>query len=167
MTGKRLSDWIRLRGLVSRQNDAGKGIPAGLVMACFRTCLHTLADTTQDVRRLADRLHQFCCDDSNGGRHFTSAFLAKYEHARRSICYVNAGHNPPLLHRASGSIVQIDATGMRFGMFRNATYDMGQVPVEPGDLLLIYTDGVVEAANEAEDEYGLDWVGDRLPAPLA
>jgi sigma-B regulation protein RsbU (phosphoserine phosphatase) len=135
---------------------AGKGIPAGLLTACFRSSLRTLTDTTQDLRDLVDRLSRFCCSDSNGGRHFTSAFLAKYDDATRSLCYVNAGHNPPLLRRASGSIERLDATGIPFGMFRTATYEVGQISVEPGDLLLIYTDGVVEAVNEAGDEYGFD-----------
>ena len=135
---------------------AGKGIPAGLLMACFRSCLHTLADTTRDLRVLVDRLHRFCCADSNLGRRFTSAFLARYDDATRSLCYVNAGHNPPLLRRASGSIEQLEATGLPFGMFHSAAYEVGQVAAGPGDLLVMYTDGVVEAVNEAGDEYGLD-----------
>ena len=135
---------------------AGKGIPAGLLMACFRSCLHTLADTTRDLRVLVDRLHRFCCADSNLGRRFTSAFLASYDDTTRSLCYVNAGHNPPLLRRSSGSIEQLDATGLPFGMFRNAAYEVGQLTTGPGDLLLMYTDGVTEAENEAGDEYGLD-----------
>ena len=135
---------------------AGKGIPAGLLMACFRSCLHTLADTNLDLRVLTGRLHRFCCADSNLGRRFTSAFLASYDDTTRSLRYVNAGHNPPLLRHASGSIEQLDATGLPFGMFPNAAYEVGQLVAGPGDLLLMYTDGVVEAVNEAGDEYGSD-----------
>ena len=135
---------------------AGKGIPAGLLTACFRSCLHTLADTTADLRDLARRLHDSCCGESGGGRHFTTAVLAKYDSPARSLEYVNAGHNPPLLRSASGSITQLDATGMPFGMFRPAAYEARRVLVGPGDLLLIYTDGIVEAVNHAGDEYGLD-----------
>ncbi len=135
---------------------AGKGIPAGLLMACFRSCLHTLADTTRELPDLVARLHSFCCANSHNGRHFTTAFLAQYEAATGSILYVNAGHNAPLLRRASGPIVQLDVGGVPFGVFADAAHEIGQLSVCPGDLLLIYTDGVVEAVNEAGEEYGLD-----------
>lgn len=135
---------------------AGKGIPAGLLMACFRSCLHTLADTSLELPDLIARLHSFCCADSYSGRRFTTAFLAQYHAATGSILYVNAGHNPPLLRRASGPIEPLQAGGVPFGLFANAAYELGQLSVCPGDLLLIYTDGVVEAVNETGDEYGLD-----------
>jgi serine phosphatase RsbU (regulator of sigma subunit) len=135
---------------------AGKGIPAGLLMACFRSCLHTLTDTARELPDLIARLHSFCCANSYGGRRFTTAFLAQYDAATGSILYVNAGHNPPLLRRASGPIVQLDAGGVPFGVFANATHEIGQLSVCPGDLLLIYTDGAVEAVSETGEEYGLD-----------
>ena len=133
---------------------AGKGIPAGLLMACFRTCLHTLADTARDLADLVDRLNRSCCRDSNQGRRFTSAFLAQYDGS--VLRYVNAGHNPPMLRRAMGAITQFGASGVPFGMFPNAAYDVSEVPIEPGDLLLLYTDGVVEAENDAGEQYGVD-----------
>lgn len=80
---------------------AGKGIPAGLLMAGFRSCLHTLADATRELPDLIARLHSFCCTDSYNGRRFTTAFIAQYDAATGSLLYVNAGHNPPLLRRAS------------------------------------------------------------------
>jgi len=135
---------------------AGKGIPAGLLMAGFRSCLHTLAGATRELPVLVTRLHSFCCADSGDGRRFTTAFLAQYDAATGAIVYVNAGHNPPLLRRSSGPIVQLEAGGVPFGVFASATYEAGQLSVSPGDLLLIYTDGVVEAVNEAGEEYGLD-----------
>jgi phosphoserine phosphatase RsbU/P len=135
---------------------AGKGIPAGLLMACFRTCLRTLANTIYDLADLIAPLHRSCCADSNGGQRFTTAFLAQYDTATRSLFYVNAGHNPPLLRRASGCIEQLEAGGPPFGTFADAVYDIGRVQTAPGDLLLMYTDGVVEAVKETGDEYGLD-----------
>jgi len=135
---------------------AGKGIPAGLLMACFRTRLHTLSRSTGDLADLVATLERGCCDDSYNGCRFTTAFLARYDPATRSLFYVNAGHNPPLLRSSSRPIVELDAGGLPFGMFPDTTYALGQVVVGPGDLLLMYTDGVVEAANEAGDEFGLD-----------
>ena len=135
---------------------AGKGIPAGLLMACFRSCLRTLAGTARALSDLIGPLHRSCCADSCEGRRFTTAFLAQYDSATGSLYYVNAGHSPPLLRRSSGLLTELEAGGLPFGMFADATYEAGQILVGPGDLLLVYTDGVVEAVNEAGDEYGLD-----------
>jgi sigma-B regulation protein RsbU (phosphoserine phosphatase) len=135
---------------------AGKGIPAGLLMACLRSCLHTLAFTTRDVSDLMTRLNESCFADSYGGRHFTTVFLAEYTAATGCIAYINAGHNPPLLRRASGAIGQLETGGLPCGTFPNSKYEVGRRTVSPGDTLLIYTDGVVEAVNDRGDEYGLD-----------
>jgi serine phosphatase RsbU (regulator of sigma subunit) len=135
---------------------AGKGIPAGLLMACFRSCLHTLAGTNRGLSDLMSRLNRSCFADSYGGRHFTTAFLAEYSTATGSIAYINAGHNPPLLRDASGSIARLEIGGLPCGTFPDATYEIGHLTLGPNALLLIYTDGVVEAVNDAGDEYGLD-----------
>ncbi len=70
--------------------------------------------------------------------------------------FVHAGHNPPLLRDASGSIAQLEIGGLPCGTFPDATYEVGHIAAGPGDLLLIYSDGVVEAVDAAGDEYGLD-----------
>lgn len=135
---------------------AGKGIPAGLVMAGFRACLHTLARSASTLADLAAGLHSSCCEDSYEGRRFTTAFLAQYDPATRALLYVCAGHNPPLLRSASGAIKPLDAGGPPFGTFPGATFEVGELSVGPGDLLLMYTDGIIEAVNEAGEEYGFD-----------
>ena len=134
---------------------AGKGIPAGLLMACFRACLHTLT-VTADLSSLVAPLNRFCVADSLGGRHYTTAFLAQYCPGRGFLPYVNAGHNPPLLRRTSGTILELEAGGLPLGTFADSVYEVGQVVIEPGDLLLIYTDGVTEAVNESGGEFGLE-----------
>lgn len=142
--------------LLAVADVAGKGIPAGLLMACFRSCLHTLAGSTRDLGDLVARLHCFCLADSGDGRHFTTAFLAQYHPLAGSLAYINAGHNPPLLRRASGAILELDVGGLPCGAFPGTEYRVGSVIASPGDLLLIYTDGIVEAMNDAQEEYGLD-----------
>lgn len=133
---------------------AGKGIPAGLLMACFRSCLRTLVATGRELREIIDPLHRACCTDSREGRCFTTAFIAQY--ASGCLRYVNAGHNPPLLRRASGALTELDVGGVPFGTFAGASYEMGEIPVNADDVLVVYTDGVVEAENEAGEEYGMD-----------
>ena len=134
---------------------AGKGIPAGLLMAGFRSSLHALAGTTRDLSELMTRLNRSSFADSYGGRHFTTVFLAEYDAGSHSIAYINAGHNPPLLRSASGTIAQLETGGLPCGAFPNPSYEIGRLSAGPGDLLLIYTDGVVEAVNDAGEEYGL------------
>ncbi len=139
---------------------AGKGIPAGLLMAGFRSCLHTLAESATGLQELGAPLQHFCCDDSNQGRRFTSAFLAQYEPG--ILRYLNAGHNPPLLRRATGEILALEAGSVPFGMFRNTRYAVAEAAVGPGDVLLIYTDGVVEAVNDAGQEFGMERLSDFM-----
>lgn len=143
---------------------AGKGIPAGLLMACFRSCLHTLAGTTCDLADLALRLNRPCFADSFGGRHFTTAFFAQYWSCSHSISYINAGHNPALLRSNSGEVTSLMTGGLPCGAFPNALYETGTAPLRQGDLLLIYTDGIVEAVNESGHEYGIDRLTEFLRA---
>ena len=133
---------------------AGKGIPSGLLMAGFRSCLHTLAGSGCSFHDLVAQLQIFCAADSDEGRHFTSAFLATYAPGMRTLLYVNAGHNPPFLRRSSGKVDLLEAGGVPFGIFPHAQYEFRSIRMDPGDLLLVYTDGVVEAVNEAGEEYG-------------
>jgi len=77
--------------------------------------------------------------------------------------YVSAGHNPALLLRRSGETARLDATGVPVGMFSSSTWKEETVAIAPGDLLCLYTDGLTEAANEAEEEFGME----RLSTALA
>ena len=85
---------------------------------------------------------------------FITAFPAEYEPATRTVTYINAGHNQPLLRRTSGLIERLDVGGLPFGIKTDAIYQIGAVTLEAGDWLVIITDGVVEAVNEADTEYG-------------
>ena len=91
-----------------------------------------------------------------------------------ALTYVNAGQNPPLLRRADGSIERLEGTGIALGMFEGSTYEARETSVRPGDLLILYSDGVTEAENPAGqpfEEAGLGRVvtayGDDPPADLA
>ncbi|HMS08576.1 MAG TPA: PP2C family protein-serine/threonine phosphatase, partial [Pyrinomonadaceae bacterium] len=72
------------------------------------------------------------------------------------LIYINAGHNPPLLCRADGTITQLDSGGLPLGLMEMAQYESGELMLGQGDTLVVYSDGVSEATNEAEDEYGLE-----------
>ena len=87
-------------------------------------------------------------------RRFTTAFIAEYNPATRQLTYVNAGHNDPILRRASGTIERLSDGGMPLGILEDAPYSAGETTLRPGDWLVVFTDGVVEAEDVQRQEYG-------------
>lgn len=133
---------------------AGKSMPAALLMATFQASLHSSAYGAHGLGELVTRLNQFACTRSRGGERFTTAFLGELDVAMRTLSYVNAGHNAPVLRRVSGAIERLQAGGLPFGIDPAARYESGSTKLERNDLLLIFTDGLVEAVNTAGEEYG-------------
>jgi phosphoserine phosphatase RsbU/P len=133
---------------------AGKSVPAALLMATLQASLRTLSGVTSDPLELVERWNHYCCEQNVGGQRFTTAFLAELNPLTRELKYVNAGHNWPVLRRASGQVERLDRGGLPLGLMRNARYECGEAVLAPGDLLLIFTDGLVEAEDHREEEYG-------------
>ena len=90
-----------------------------------------------------------CMYEQSRRRRFTTAFLAELDPATHELVYINAGHNAPMIRRASGAIERLEAGGLPLGILREAKYESGRVSLQPGDWLLIFTDGLVEAVNNA------------------
>jgi serine phosphatase RsbU (regulator of sigma subunit) len=97
---------------------------------------------------------RYACEQSLQGRRFTTAFVAELEPATGALTYVNAGHNWPVLRHASGAIERLEAGGLPLGISTAQPYHCGAATLSPGDLLLIFTDGLVEAEDDREHEYG-------------
>src|SRR6202040_1298079 len=94
---------------------AGKSIPAAMLMATFQASLKTLSTAQVALPELASNMNRYACSNSQGGLRFTTAFLAEYDPVRRTVDYINAGHNNPILRRASGQIERLDVGGLPFG----------------------------------------------------
>ncbi|MGA2856629.1 MAG: PP2C family protein-serine/threonine phosphatase [Candidatus Sulfotelmatobacter sp.] len=133
---------------------AGKSIPAAILMATFQASLKTLSTAQVALPELAANMNRYACTNSQGGLRFTTAFLALYDPISRSFDYINAGHNNPILRRASGQIERLDVGGLPFGIQPDVTYASASVTLAPGDWLIIFTDGLVEAVNASQEEYG-------------
>lgn len=133
---------------------AGKSIPAAMLMATFQASLKTLSTAQVPLPELAANMNRYVCGNSQGGLRFTTAFLAEYDTVQRTFHYINAGHNNPILRRTSGQIERLDVGGLPFGIQPDTKYDSATVTLSPGDWLLIFTDGLVEAQNARQDEYG-------------
>jgi phosphoserine phosphatase RsbU/P len=140
--------------LLAVADVAGKSIPAAMLMATFQASLRTLSVTPSSLRELVASINRYACTNSQGGLRFTTAFLADLDPETRTLTYINAGHNQPMLCRKSGALERLDAGGLPIGISADAPYESGSVVLAPGDWLVIFTDGVIEAMNTRGDEYG-------------
>jgi phosphoserine phosphatase RsbU/P len=137
---------------------AGKSVPAALLMATFQASLQALSATAGSLDELVAGLNRYACAHSLDGRRFTTAFFAEIDPATRVLRYINAGHNAPMLRRSSGRIERLETGGLPLGIpvqdLSDGRYESAEVALRPGDLLVIFTDGLVEAVNPAGEEFG-------------
>jgi sigma-B regulation protein RsbU (phosphoserine phosphatase) len=133
---------------------AGKSVPAALLMATLQASLRTIAGEDASLADLVARLNRYACAHSLDGRRFTTAVLGEYNPATRRLSYVNAGHNAPILRRATGRQETLEVGGLPLGIQSGAKYETAALDLAPGDALIFFTDGVVEALSESGEEYG-------------
>ena len=133
---------------------AGKSVPAALLMATMQASLRTIAGDDAPLDALVARLNRYASAYSLDGRRFTTAILGLYDPATGDLTYVNAGHNAPVLRRSNLSMEFLDKGGLPLGIEPSAVYETGTVSLRAGDVLVMFTDGVVEAFNAADDEFG-------------
>jgi len=140
--------------LLAVADVAGKSIPAALLMATLQASLRTLSATSSTLPELVNGLNRYACTNSQGGLRFTTAFLAEYDPAARNLTYINCGHNNPVLRRTSGEVERLSTGGLPLGIREDASYECASITLQAADWLLIFTDGLVEAFNQSEEEYG-------------
>src|SRR5580693_5684746 len=140
--------------LLAVADVAGKSIPAALLMATFQASLKTLSATSCSLADLVTGMNHYACTNSQSGLRFTTAFMAEFDPASRGMVYINAGHNAPILRRTTGVVERLSNGGLPLGMWTDKTYEAGNLILQPGDWLVIFTDGVVEALNGRDEEYG-------------
>jgi sigma-B regulation protein RsbU (phosphoserine phosphatase) len=131
---------------------SGKGVGAALLMAAFQASLRTLASGDGDPVALVTRLNRAMAENSPESK-FVTVFYAELDPARHTLEYVNAGHNPPLCLRG-GAVHRLAPTGPVVGLLPGATYRSERIPLAPGELLTLYTDGITECEDVEEQEFG-------------
>jgi len=135
---------------------SGKGLAAALMIANVQSSLRTAAMFTgNDLSTLLRVVNHQAYTSSLEG-HYATVFYGIFDPATRALHYVNAGHNPPVVLRLDRSIQWLDDGGAPVGMFQDSTYEEGIAQLYPGDLVLAYTDGVIEAANKSHEEWGIE-----------
>jgi sigma-B regulation protein RsbU (phosphoserine phosphatase) len=133
---------------------SGKGLPASLMMTQLSAFLRAMADRpVEDWGLLAERVNRRMNDVRDRNR-YTTLFAGSLNPLTGDLRYVNGGHNPPLLVRAAGEVLRLAPTGPMVGLLPGVTFREGQAHLDRGDVLVIFTDGLVEAENAAGEDLG-------------
>lgn len=136
---------------------SGHNVGAALIMAETRTFIQAKAKSIQSPAEMMDALNEFLYEDLTRAELFITMFYLKYEADKRKLIYASAGHNPPLLWKTKSQTCEwLDAEGLILGVKKKVTFEVKQIQLQPGDVLLLYTDGITEAANLTGAFFGED-----------
>lgn len=147
--------------LVALGDVTGKGMPAALAMSAASVAIGLLADIDGDIKALAVRLHRQLFK-SFAEEQFITLFLAELSPETGKLRYVNAGHEPPLVVRADGTLDMLDSTTLPMAMIEDIPLDISEATLERGDSVAIFSDGIPEATTNGERFLGLDGVKEAL-----
>jgi len=132
----------------------GKGVPAGLLMTLLRGMLRAEVLSGLPPDRILHDLNHLAQEDLAHSHRFVTLFYSDYDPRSRRLRYANAAHNPPLLwRRQQARVERLDAPGLLIGLQSEADYECHQVRLEPGDVVLYYTDGVTEATGFSGERF--------------
>ena len=133
---------------------ADKGVPAALFMALSRTLIRAVGSNRQAAAQTLERVNDLLLRDSRSDL-FVTVWYGLWTPQTGEICFSSAGHNPPLLVRANGSVEELRTKGIALGVIPNIALQEHTATLEPGDMLIAYTDGVTEAIRSDETEFGV------------
>ncbi len=131
----------------------GKGMPAALLMSNLQAAVKGSTVEACAPSQLCAKVNAFVCNHI-GPEKFITLFYGLLDLPARKLLYTNAGHNAPILMHPDGSSVRLRHGGPVLGVFPNAGYELGEAQLSPGDRLVMFTDGVVEATNSQDEEFG-------------
>jgi len=134
---------------------SGKGMGAALIMATFRASLKAEIRNNFAIRTILSKVNELLYE-SIERQNYVTAVYGVLDIANHIFTYSNAGHPPPLLVRRDGTVMELTEGGYAIGMFSGSSYTESSIHMDPGECLLLYTDGVTEARNAAGEEFGLE-----------
>lgn len=143
----------------------GKGIPAALLMSNLQAAVRAFATDAAQPAELCHQVNRILCGHIAEGR-FISFFYCVIDNDEGTLTFANAGHYPPILVRANGSVERLATGGPVLGVFPDGSYQQGMVAIHPGDRLVLYTDGITDArpSDTAEDDFGEERLIDLVVA---
>lgn len=132
---------------------SGKGTGAALLMSSVHAAVRAYSRTRLSASEIVSEINQYIYDNTPANRYVTM-FYSELDPKTNQLTYINGGHNAPLLVRATGEVTCLDIGGFPVGITPFGDYREGWVELEPGDVLVIYSDGASESVNEAGEEFG-------------
>ncbi len=141
--------------LVALGDVSGKGTAAALLMSSLHAAVHGQVAAKTSLHQTVIAVNQYLAENTPTNR-FVTLFIAELDPQTGTLNYINAGHNPPLVGRADGGVQLLDSGGFPLGIIPSAQFEVGKVQLNPGDALVIYSDGVSEANNLKGDEFGME-----------
>ena len=149
------------RMLIALGDVSGKGTAAALLMSSLHAAIHAQVAARSSLAEMIKSVNTYLAENTPANR-FVTLFAAELEPTTGTLKYINAGHNPPLVSRADGSIEQLASGGFPLGIMPGADFEQGEIKLGIGETLVVYSDGVSEANDPEGEEFGLD----RLMAVL-
>ncbi len=143
------------RMLFALGDVSGKGTAAALLMASLHAAIHAQVAANRELDETVASINAYLAENTPANR-FVTLFVAELDPASGTVKYINCGHNPPLIGRSDGSVEQLASGGLPLGIIPTAEYESGSTVLGAGEVLVIYSDGVSEANNVNEEEFGLD-----------
>lgn len=141
--------------LIALGDVSGKGTAAALLMSSLHAAIHAQVAAKSTLEETINSVNRYLAENTPANR-FVTLFIAELSPQTGVLRYINAGHNPPLVGRVDGSIEQLSSGGFPLGILPAAEFEVGEVPLRSGEALVIYSDGVSEANNLLEDEFGVE-----------
>jgi phosphoserine phosphatase RsbU/P len=141
---------------------AGKGLPAALLMSNTQATVRAIAHRTDRPGEVCRELNRVIAENNVGK--FITMFYGVLDTSRKTLRYTNAGHIPPILIRTDDSILPLPEGGVVLGIFSNVTYDEAEIEIQSGDRLILFTDGITEASNSGDEEFGMERLIDLVKA---
>jgi len=151
--------------LIALGDVSGKGTAAALLMSSLHAAIHGQVAAKTPLDQAIVSVNEYLAENTPANR-FVTLFAAELDSSTGILRYINAGHNPPLVGRASGDVEELSSGGLPLGIMPFSEYDVGEVALNSGDVLVVYSDGVSEANNLEEEEFGLERLSDVVRSNL-
>ena len=147
--------------MIALGDVSGKGTAAALLMSSVHAAIHAQTAAKNTLLETVTSVNKYLADNTPSNR-FVTLFIAELDPATGKIAYINAGHNPPLIGRNDGTVEQLGSGGFPLGIIPMAEYELGETYLKGDEVLVIYSDGVSEAANLKDEEFGMERLSDVI-----
>ncbi len=141
--------------LIALGDVSGKGTAAALLMSSLHASIHAQSAARSSLDETVLSVNKYLAENTPANR-FVTLFIAELDPTNGMLKYINAGHNPPLIGRSDGSVAQLSSGGFPLGIIPGAEFELGETILNRGEALVVYSDGVSEANNIRDEEFGME-----------